>query len=162
MGPNEEPQAVTLRVELGETRGNSSTSYAPMVGGYMMPISSGPHPHLQFNAEDQAAFVDNLARILSERGVVRPVPADGGAQWIVTVKFLRTEHFPEMQDYVLDAVVVVQRGGVTRFEQLYRASTIEGVNVVARMFQNAIEGRKNAAELLLKQVVPDLERINWE
>lgn len=136
--------------------GHSLTTYALMPGGYAMPITSGPSPAGAFNTEDQAAFVENLARVLAERDVIKLVATEAGSVATITVKFLKTEHFPDMQDYILDALVTASTSEKS-FKKVYHVSTIDNVNLVARMFQNGIDGRRRAAELLLAAVVPDLE-----
>ncbi len=152
------PPVVTgMALEAGQSIGHSLTSYALLPGGYAMPISSGPSATGDFNADDQAAFVENLARVLTERGVIKLAEANSEPTATITVKFLKTEHFPEMQDYVLDALVTA-RAGDKSYEKVHHVSTIDGVNLVARMFQHGIDGRKNAAELLLASVVPELEQ----
>jgi hypothetical protein len=146
-----------VKLETGEAIGHSLTSFALLPGGYAMPITSPSTSATAFNAEDQAAVVQNLARVLTERRLIR---LSDGAQPAaeLTVTFLKTEHFPEMQDYVLDVLVATNIGG-TPHDKVYHVSTIEGVNLGARMFQRAHDGRRNAAELFLAAAVPDLE--NW-
>lgn len=151
------PIATRLTLEEGEALGHSLTSYAPMPGGFAMPITSPPSPVTDFNTEDQAAFVTNLARVLADRGVIKLVASDADPAAIVTVKFLKTEHFPNMQDYVIDALVTAHAADKA-YEKVYHVSTMDQVNLVVRMFQNAIDGRRRAAELLLAAVVPDLEQ----
>jgi hypothetical protein len=150
------PVQATMTLEAGEAIGHSLTSYALMPGGYAMPIKSGPSPTTDFNAEDQAAFMENLARVLAERGVIKLVTPDDHPATTITLKFLKTEHFPDMQDYVVDALLTA-RAGDKAYDKIYHVSTIDSVNLVARMFQHPVDGRRRAAELLLNSMVPDLE-----
>lgn len=152
--PSQTPTSVVL--ESGEAVGHSLTSYALMPGGYAMPITSGPSEVTAFNTEDQAAFVQNLVRVLTERGVIRLTPAESHPAASLTLKFLKTEHFPEMQDYIVDALVSARLDGKT-YEKVYHVSTIDSVNLVARMFQHPIDGRRRVGELLLAAIVPELE-----
>lgn len=140
----------------GRAIGHSLTTYALMPGGYALPISSGPSPKQAFNTDDQAAFVENLARVLTERKVIELVAPETEPPANITVKFLKTEHFPDMQDYALDALVKASSGD-RHYERVHQVNTMESANLVSRMFQNAIDGRRRAAELLLASVVPDLE-----
>jgi hypothetical protein len=150
---------VETRLELveGAAIGHSLTTYALLPGGYALPIKSGPSPVTAFNADDQADFVKNLARVLTERGAIRVASADSPPEATITVKFLKTEHFPEMQDYVLD-VLITARAGEKTYDRVHHISTIDQVNVVTRMFQHALDGRRRAAELLLASAVEELER----
>jgi hypothetical protein len=127
-----------------------------MPGGYALPVASGPSPTQAFNTDDQAAFVENLARVLIERNVIELANPEAAPPAEITVKFLKTEHFPNMQDYALD-VLVKAHSGDRHYERVHHVSTLESANLVTRMFQNALDGRRRAAELLLTSVVPDLE-----
>lgn len=151
------PVLTRMALEAGQAIGHSLTSYALLPGGYAMPISSGPSATGEFNEQDQAAFVENLARVLTERRVITLAAESTEPAAVITVKFLKTEHFPDMQDYVLD-VLVSARAGDKAYEKVHHVSTIDGVNLVARMFQHGIDGRKNAAELLLAAIVLELEQ----
>ena len=147
---------VQVSLVTGQAIGHSLTSYALMPGGWTMPITSGPSPTGAFNPEDQAAFVENLVRILGERGLIHRATESETPSAEITVQFIKTEHFPEMQDYVLDVLLTVKRGTDSR-DKVFHASTIDGVNLAARMFQNGVDGRRNAANLLLAVIVPELE-----
>lgn len=149
------PTSVAL--EAGRSIGHSLTTYALMPGGYMMPINSGPSTTGPFNAEDQAAFLENLVRVLTERGLIQRAEAKESPAASITVRFLKTEHFPHMQDYVLD-VFVTARMAERIYERVHHVSTIDSVNLVARMFQDGIDGRRRAAEMLLAAVIEDLEK----
>jgi hypothetical protein len=157
MGPElRVPTSVSL--ETGRSIGHSSTTYALMPGGFMMPINTGPSTTGAFNVEDQAAFVENLVRVLTERRVVQLVGSDADPLATIVVKFLKTEHFPDMQDYVLD-VLVTARMADKSYERVHHVSTMDQVDLVTRMFlQNGGDGRRRAAELLLAAVVEDLEK----
>jgi len=148
---------VSVNLVTGSAHGHSLTSYALMPGGWAMPITTGSSSTGDFNAEDQADFTEALVRLLDERGLLHRAAEGEEPRARITVKFLKTEHFPEMQDYILDVLVTAQFGERER-NKVYHINTMEGVNVVSRMFQNGIDGRRNAAELLLAAVVPDLEQ----
>lgn len=118
----DEPVAVTsdLRVAValvsGAVRGASGTSLVP-AGNILVPLSTGPTPHLQFNAEDQRAFVASLRGELQRLKLVREavdVASAGNVDFGIQLIFAQTFHNPNGHVYVLD--VAMERRGLHRAE----------------------------------------------
>ena len=150
------PVPTTAVFEAGKATGHALWSASELPGGYDMDRLEGTDATL-FNAGDQAALLDNLMRVLAAQGVVTPVAAGAKSAATLTVKFLRTEYFPEQQNYVLD-VLVTARSGSRTFQRVYHTGTGGNVNRTARTFHHPIDGRRAAAEEMLSAIVPDLGR----
>jgi len=142
----------------GAVRGGSANSLMP-VGGILIPISSGPSPKLQFNAEDQQAFAESLRTELVRLGVLKSASADpsAGTDLRIQVIFAQTYHEPNFQEYVLD-VVVEMTGGKEPFLQQYRIVSTEKDTTWEKWNTNAYQGKAKAARLLMEKLIPDIER----
>jgi hypothetical protein len=159
----DEPVAVSsdLRVAVvlisGAVRGASGTSLVP-AGNILIPLSTGPNPHLQFNTDDQRTFIASfraeLQRVKLVREAIDVAPgasADLGIQLI----FAQTMHDPNQHVYVLDVVMEII-GGREPFMKQYRVISSEGDSMWTKLNTNASEGKSKAATKLMKQLVPDV------
>jgi hypothetical protein len=159
----DEPLAVTsdLRVAValvsGAVRGASGTSLVP-AGNILVPLSTGPNPQLQFNADDQRAFVASFRSELQRLKLVREaldVSSAAGADFGVQLIFAQTFHNPNGHVYMLDVVMEIV-GGSKPFMKQYRVISSEGDSVWQKLNTNASEGKAKAATKLMKQLMPDV------
>jgi hypothetical protein len=141
----------------GAVRGGSG-SYLMPVGGIFIPMSTGPIPKLQFNAEDQQAFAESLRIELVRLGVLKSASADpsAGKDLRIQIIFAQTYHNPSFQEYVLD-VVAEMTGGKEPLLRQYRIVSSEKDSTWEKWNTNAFQGKAKAARLLMEKLVPDIE-----
>lgn len=146
----------TVVVVSGAVRG-TAISYLMPVGGIFIPMSTGPHPELQFNAEDQQAFAESLRAELVRNGVLKVASADTATarDMKIQVIFAQTYHNPAFHEYVLD-VVAEMTGGKEPALRQYRVVSSEKDPTWEKWNTNAYEGKAKAARLLLEKLIPDI------
>jgi hypothetical protein len=158
-----EPVAVTsdlgvaVALVSGAVRGASGTSLVP-AGSILVPLSTGPNPQLQFNADDQRAFVASFRSELQRVKLVREavdVSSATSADFGIQLIFAQTLHNPNGHLYMLDVVMEIV-GGNKPFLKQYRVVSSEGDSVWQKMSTSASEGKAKAATKLMKQLVPDV------
>jgi hypothetical protein len=148
----------TARVELvsGAVRGGSGTTVVP-AGTILIPIATGPYPHLQFNAEDQRIFADSFRSELQRLRIFRStVDEKPDADYRIQLIFARTYHNPRDHEYTLDVVMEIA-GGRNPFLKQYRIVSSEGDPWWERMNTNAGEGKVKAGKRLMRLLIPDIE-----
>lgn len=147
----------TVVVVSGAVRG-AAGSYLVPVGGIFIPMSTGPHPELQFNSDDQQAFAAALRTELVRLGVVKSASANAAASdnLKIQVIFAQTYHNPAFQEYTLD-VVAELTGGKEPFLRQYRVVSSEKDSTWEKLNTNAYEGKVKAARSLMAKLIPDIE-----
>lgn len=147
----------TVVVVSGAIRGGSG-SYMMPVGGIFVPVSTGPHPELQFNSKDQQAFAESLRTELVRLGIVKTASGDvsQAKDLKMQIIFAQTFHNPNIQQYTLD-VVAEFTGGKEPVLRQYRVISSEKDTTWEKMNTNAYEGKAKAARLLMERLIPDIE-----
>ena len=151
--------AKTAKVVLssGAVRGSGSTTLMP-AGSILIPVSSGPHPHLQFNVEDQKIFVDSFRSELQRLRIVRAANGEASgerADLNIQLIFAQTFHNPNMQQYTLDVAMEIV-GGKKPFLRQYRVISSEGDSWWEKMNTDASEGKAKAGQKLMQRLIPDV------
>jgi hypothetical protein len=148
---------VAVALQTGAVRGGSGTALVP-AGHLLIPLATGPTPALQFNVDDQRAFVASFRSELERLKVVREAidvanatTADYGIQLI----FAQTIHNPRGQVYMLDVVMEIV-GGEKPFLKQYRVVSSEGDSFWQRMSTDAAQGKSKAAVKLMQRLIPDV------
>lgn len=147
----------TVLVVSGAIRGGSG-SYMMPVGGILVPVSTGPHPELQFNSKDQQAFAESLRNELVRLGIVKTASGDASQAKDLKMQiiFAQTFHNPNIQQYTLD-VVAEFTGGKEPVLRTYRVISSEKDTTWEKLNTNAYEGKAKAARLLMERLIPDIE-----
>jgi hypothetical protein len=143
----------------GAVRGANSSSLMPLGNNVFVPISTGPVPHLQFHAEDQAEFIKVLRKELLRLKVFKAVSI--GADQIpdnikISVIFAQTYHQIHHQEYTLDVAMSIE-GGKKAFLKQYRVNSNEKATTWERWNTNAYEGKVLAVRRLLERLTPDIQ-----
>jgi hypothetical protein len=146
----------TVVVVTGAVRG-AEGSYLVPAGKILIPVSTGPYPKFQFNAEDQQAFAESLRAELVRNGVLKVAGSDASTtrDLKVQVIFAQTYHNPNFQEYVLD-VVAEMTGGKKPALRQYRIISSEKDSTWEKWNTTAYEGKAKAARLLLEKLIPDI------
>ena len=148
--------AAYLELNTGTSVGHSSTMVVPS-GGIFVPVSTGPTPHLQFGADDQATFVESLKSEMKRLGIVRELAGAASPETLsVGVNFVHTEHFPTYQQYKLTVSLLVFLGEhvvTNRYEVL----SSEGDSTWEKWNTNASKGKEKAATKLLDLILTDIQ-----
>lgn len=148
----------TVVVVSGAVRGAAGSFLVP-VGGIFVPMSTGPNPALQFNAQDQQEFAESLRTELVRLGVLKTASVDPnvGKDLKIQVIFAQTFHNPNFQEYTLD-VVAEMTGGKEPLLRQYRIVSSEKDSTWEKWNTNAYQGKAKAARLLMEKLIPDIER----
>ncbi len=143
----------------GVVGGAGDTSIVPVGNGLFMPISSGPHPHLQFNDEDQRIFLNTFRRELERLRLFKTATDDSKLATDVEIRvlFAQTFHNPNHQEYVLDVGMQISSGD-RRFVNRYRIVSNEGDSWWEKMNTNASEGKAKAGKKLMAALIADVEK----
>lgn len=115
----------------------------------------GRHENLWFDVEDQYTVARHLERELERLGIARLAHA-GRPDWVWRLAFVRTRHIYDFNEYVLDVELWFgsDRDAVKR---RYHVRSAEGDNIMTKMFTDASEGKRKAADKLLAKMIPDIE-----
>jgi hypothetical protein len=146
----------TVVVVSGPAQGAAGSGFMP-AGGIFIPISIGPDPKLQFNAEDQQAFAQSLRTELVRNGVLKVASADEATARDLKVRifFAQTHHNPTFQEYVLE-VVAEMTGGKEPALRHYRIVSSQQDTTWEKWNTNAYQGKAKAAQLLMEKMIPDI------
>lgn len=106
-----------------------------------------------FLPEHQTAFVMDLTEGLVSRGIIAR-SADSAAA-AVTIRFLKTEYFPDDRDYFLDALVAVMWADKS-LERLYHVTTRDTNGKARGLFPTVAGGRKFVSDTLRGAIAADL------
>lgn len=146
-----------VKLQSGAVRGATGTALVP-AGSIIVPVPTGPLPHLQFGVDDQRTFTTAFRHELQRLKLVREalpedkaVRADIGIQII----FAQTQHVPGAREYVLDVAMEII-GGKEPFLRQYRASSAEGDSTLERLRTSSREGKAKAAQRLMEMLIPDV------
>ena len=144
----------------GVVSGASDMSMVPIGSGMFLPISSGPHPHLQFNDEDQRIFLTAFRQELERLHLVKSAIADPKqtADIEIKVMFAQTFHNPIHQEYILDVGMQITYSAGKTFTNRYRIISNEGDSWFEKMNTNASEGKAKAGDKLMAALVSDVEK----
>lgn len=118
------------------------------------PSFSAPDPADGFTAAHQAAAAADIERALQERKLIKPAGPGAPPAAMIEVQFLKTEHFPDKQDYLVDAFVTATLHG-NSYARVLHISTF-AVGGATRLFQGANGSRRRAAGMLRTAAVEDL------
>ncbi len=139
--------------------GTENGSLLIPAGNVLVPISTGPTPKLQFNAQDQTEFMSVLRSELLRLKVFPTVEVGATPtreNFKITVFFTHTRHHSASQEYMLDVVMDIE-GGKIPFKKQYQAYSHEKASWWDHGFTNAYEGKVLAVRRLLEKLVPDIQ-----
>lgn len=148
--------AAFVELNTGRVTGHSASSMI-YAGGIFVPVSTGPVPELQFDASDQAIFVDSLKTEMQRHGIVGSISDAAENDTLdITINFVQTEHFPSYQEYKLTVSMLTQYGDL-EVANRYEVLSSEGDSGWTKWNTNASTGKKKAAAKLMDLVLTDLQ-----
>ena len=153
-------KTATVKLQTGAIEGSGSTNMIMVGSGVFVPMTTGPLPHLQFNEEDQAVFIDLLESELTRLGILKTIVPETNEQSDIEILilFAQTYHNPNMQQYTLNVAMQITGEG-EKYGNKYNVLSSEGDSWWAKMNTNASQGKQKAAKNLLSKLIPDIE--NW-
>ena len=153
-------KSVSVRLNAGITQVRSTKDAASAESGAFVPISSGPHPVMQFNAQDQRRFTDNLKAELVRLKIFRTASTarNSGRQADVHIDllFTQTHHDLRQQQYVLDVVMLIASKRNKMAAKYRVVSEQEDARWTMRR-RAASRGKQDAAQRLMDFLIPDIQ-----
>ncbi|MEM8501404.1 MAG: hypothetical protein AAF542_25570 [Pseudomonadota bacterium] len=144
-----------IEMNTGKVKGYSSSTLV-YAGGVFVPVNSGPNPNLQFGHEDQSVFIESLKSELVGLDIIGSLAEDPENSLGITVNFVQTEHFPNMQEYKIIATLLLSFGPLVQ-EHVYEVLSSEGDSFWKKINTNAAQGKEKAAQKLIDQIIPHIE-----
>ena len=143
-------------VNSGRIIGHSSSSMV-YAGGIFVPVSTGPVPRLQFGAEDQSIFIENLKSEMKRLGIIGSVADSASPETLsIAVNFVQSEHFPDFQEYKLTVSMTLNfndQSVASRYEVL----SSDGDSTWEKWNTNASKGKSKAASKLMNLLLMDIQ-----
>lgn len=151
-------KGIRILLTEGESRGSSSAQVMPAAGA-LIAVGGGLPSELQFHRKNQKSFAESLGAELVRLGLGGALNSSAtpvkGLQ--IQLAFNRTEYKPANQSHVLDVSMKISDGVKSVLYQ-YQINSGDGRGLTQPMRMTASESKVRAAQQLLDQMIPDVDR----